>query len=172
VGTVVTGLSHIQVQTKSHLLALSRVSKKFRFLVFPRLFEVLTIKANNETSPWDLQQHPYFDRHAIARVPKVLTTVKELCFSAPFELTELEQLGDGKRCLHSFDPYTSFMDSLGSEADLLIPREDDVTVTNEDAKHMEDVFDGEDQDMGLTKLAIKLAQLLLALPDDQLTCFR
>lgn len=177
VKAVGTGLTYFQVQNKSHLLALSRVSRNFRFLVFPRLFEVLAIKANDEMSLWDLEWYPYFAYDIIARVPNVLTAVKELHFSAPFESTDLAKLEDRKRCLHSSiqDSSLSFVSSLGSEQDdspISWEVDDAVTRKQEDAKFMEDLFDSEHGDNGLMKLATKMTRLLLALPDNQLTGFR
>ena len=54
-----------QVQNKRHLLALSRVSRKFRSHVFPRLFEILTIKSYDADSPWNLDCYPYFAQDMI-----------------------------------------------------------------------------------------------------------
>lgn len=42
----------------------------------------------------------------------------------------------------------------------------------EDALYMEDLFDSEDGDPELMKLATKIMRLLSALPDDQLISFR
>ncbi len=169
------GLNFPQVYNKSHLLALSRVSRKFRSLIFSRLFEVLTIKSYNETFPWDLVYYPYFADNKIARVPQVLTAVKELHFRAPFELTDLVK-SDGKRCEHSFPRAlsTSSRSSLGSEDDLPISWDDDDTVLREqgDREYSEELFESEHGDYGLMKLATKIARLLSALPDNQLTGFR
>lgn len=109
------------VQNKSHLLALSRVSRKFRSHIFPRLFEVLTIKACDEYLPWDLQSHPFLTPAMIAKVPDVIATVKELRFSAPFERTDPEEVGYWKRCHHSTqDLSVSSIGSPRSEDDLYI----------------------------------------------------
>ena len=164
------GLNFPQVYNKSHLLALSGVSRKFRSLIFSRMFEVLTIKS------WDLEYYPYFADNKIARVPQVLTAVKELHFRAPFELTDLVRSGDGKRCEHSFPRAlsTSSRSSLGSEDDLPISWDDDDTVSRKhgDGEYSEELFDSEHGDYGLMKLATKIARLLSALPDNQLTGFR
>lgn len=121
-----TGLSFSQVQNKSHLLKLSQVSRKFRFLVFPRLFEVLTVKSYDEDLLWDFESHLCFAQDTISRVPKVLTAVRELRFSAPFESRDLVGLEDMKRCPHSFtqESSASSIDSLGSEDDSYISHED------------------------------------------------
>jgi len=157
-------------------MALSRVSRKFRSIVFPRLFEVLTIKSYDEIFLWDLESHPYFAHDIITRVPKVLTTVKELRFSAPFERTDLEGCEDIKRCPHSFtqDSITSPIDSPRPEDDLHISQEDDGAVMRkrEDAKYIGELFDSEHGDYGPVKLATKIARLLSALPDNQLISFR
>ncbi len=157
-------------------MALSGVSRKFRSLVFPQLFDVLSIKSYDEIFLWDLESHPYFAHDMITRVPKVLTTVKELRFSAPFEHTDLEGCEDMKRCPHSFTPNSSAssIDSPRSEDDLPISQEDDGAVMRkrEDAKYMGELFDSEYGDVGLMKLATKIARLLSALPDNQLTSFR
>ena len=78
------GLIVPQVHNKDHLLALSKVSKRCRSYVFPRLFEVLTVKPYDEDSLWDLGSYPFFAEAMIAKVPNVLAAVKELCLSAPF----------------------------------------------------------------------------------------
>lgn len=170
------GLIFPQILYKSHLLALSRVSRKFRSLVFQRLFEVLTIKPYNEIYPWKLEWNPYFAYDKIARVPKVLTAVKELHFRAPFEMTDLVKSGDGKRCEHSFTrgSYTSSRSSPGSKDDLPISWDDNDAVSRkqEDGEYLEDLFDSEHRDFGLMKLATKIARLLSALPDNQLTGIR
>ncbi len=176
VNIVDLGLNFPQVHKKSHLLALSRVSWKFRSLIFSRTFEVLTIKPYNETFPWDLEYYPYFANNKIARVPQVLTAVQELHFRAPFEWTDFVRSGDGKRCEHSFPRAlsTSSRSSLGSEDDLPISWDDDDTVSRKhgDGEYSEELFDSEHGDYGLMKLATKIARLLSALPDNQLTGFR
>jgi len=103
-------------------MALSGVSRKFRSLIFPQLFDVLSIKSYNEIFLWDLKSHPYFAHDMIIRVPKVLTTVKELRFSAPFEHTDLEGCEDIKRYPHSFtlNSSVSSINSLRLEDDLPI----------------------------------------------------
>lgn len=162
------------VQNKRHLLALSRVSRKFRSHVFPRLFETLTIKSYDEDFPWDLECYPYFAQDMITRAPNVLTAVKALHFSAPFEQTDLVGF-NAKRCSHSFsrDSSASSIDVPRSKDDLNISREEEVAVTRkwEDAERMESLFDSEAGDYGLVKLAIKIARLLSALPDNQLASF-
>ena len=50
VKAVRTGLISPQVQNKGHLLALSRVSRKLRSIIFPHLFEVLNVKSYNKTA--------------------------------------------------------------------------------------------------------------------------
>lgn len=171
-----TGLSFSQVQNKSHLLALSRVSRKIRSHVFPRLFEVLTIKSYDEIFLWDLESHPYLAHDMIARVPKVLMAVKELRFSAPFEHTDPEGFEDTKRCPHSFtqDSSASSVDSPRSEDHLFTSQEDDGAVMRKRdyTKYIEELFDSEHGDYGLMKLATKIARLLSALPDNQLISFR
>lgn len=179
-----TGLSFPQVHNKTHLLTLSRVSKRFRSHVFPRLFEVLTIKPNDETRLWDLKSHPYFAQDTIVRVPKVLAVVKELHFSAPFESRDLSKFEYLGRCPHSRiqHPNQSSYDSLGSEYGSYVSHEDAGAFMRkqEAPKWMEDLvdgehrnyFDGEHRNYGLINLAIKTARLLSALPDDQLVSFR
>lgn len=79
------------------------------------------------------------------------------------------------RCPHSFNrvTYATPSDSLGSDDDLHLSREDDGAVTKkqDDARDME-LSDAEHGDYGLMKLAKKIARLLSALPDNQLTSFR
>ena len=179
-----TELSFSQVQNKTHLLTLSRVSKRFRSHVFSRLFEVLTIKPNDEVRLWDLKTHPYFAQDNIVRVPKVLAVVKELHFSAPFEskiLSKFEYLG---RCPHNHNRYSNkpSYDSLGSEYDSYDSHEDAGAFMRkqEAPKWMEDLVDGEHRNYfdgghrnyGLMNLAIKTARLLSALPENQLVSFR
>ena len=133
--------------------------------MFPRLFEVLTIKSYTETFPWDLESCPYFADDKIARVPEVLAAVKELHFRAPFELTDLA---------FTRGLSTSSRSSLGSEDDLPISWDDDDPISREqeDRMYSEELFNGEHGDYRLIKLATKMARLLLALPDYQLTGFR
>lgn len=175
VQAVGTELISPQVQNTRHLLALSRVSRKFRSHVFPRLFEILTIKSYDEDFPWDLECYPYFAQDMITRVPNVLRAVKALRFSAPFEQTNCVSF-EVKRCTHSFtrDSSASPSDAPRSEDDLHISREDEGAVMRnwEDAKKMEKLFDSEAGDYGLVKLATKIARLLSALPDNQLASFR
>ena len=170
------GLNFLQVSNKSHLLALSRVSTQFRSLVVQQLFEVLTISPYDEIYPWDLKWYPYFAYDKIARVPKVLTAVKELQFRAPFELTDLVESGDGKRCEHSFTrgSYSLSRSSLGSEDGLPLSRDDNDVVSRkqEDGQCSRILSDSEHGDYGLTKLATKMARLLSGLQDNQLTGFR
>lgn len=172
------GLSFPQVQNKTHLLTLSKVSKRFRSHVFPRLFEVLTLKPNDEMRLWDLKSHPYFAQDTIVRVPKVLAVIKELHFSAPFEcrgLSKIEYLG---RCPHSLIQYLdeSSYDSLGSEYEAAgaLMRKQEAPKWIEDLVDGEhrNYFDGEHRNYGLINLAIKIVRLLLALPDNQLVSFR
>lgn len=105
----------------------------------------------------------------------MLTAVKALHFSAPFEQTDLVGF-NAKRCSHSFsrDSSASSIDVPRSKDDLNISREEEVAVTRkwEDAERMESLFDSEAGDYGLVKLAIKIARLLSALPDNQLASFR
>lgn len=104
VKAVGTGLIFPHIQKKGHLLALSRVSRKLRSIIFPHLFEILKIKPYNKMFLWDFDWYRYFDQEMIARVPDVRTAVKDLRFSAPFEYTGLE---DVRRCPHSFTPESS-----------------------------------------------------------------
>lgn len=161
-----TGLIPLQVQNKRHLLALSTVSRKFRSCIFPRLFEVLTIKSCDEKRLWDLESYPCLAEAAIARVPNVLAAVKELRFSAPFEQKDFRGFRQTKRCQHSFthDPSASSLDSPGSEDDLQISQEDDSTVFM--------LFIDERGDTGLMKLAKRIARLVSALPNDHLISFK
>ena len=158
-------------------MALSMVSKKFRILIFPQLFKVLIIKANDETSLWDLKRNPYFAYNIIARVPNVLIAVKELHFRAPFELTGLAKLGDRKRCPHLFTRglVTRSRSSPGSEKDdfpILLNDSDIVSRNQEKRKGPEGFFDGEHEDYKFIKLGTKIARLLSALPDNQLAGFK
>lgn len=106
----------------------------------------------------------------------MLTAVKELHFRAPFKLTDLVQLRDGKSCEHSFPRglYTSSRSSLGSEDDLPISWDDNDAVSRkqEDGEYSKELFESEHGDYGLMKLATKMARLLSALPDNRLTGFR
>lgn len=164
------------MQKKSHLLALSRVSRKFRVHIFPRLFEVLTIQPDDEIFLWDLGWNPYLAQARIATVPNVLTAVKELRFSAPFEHTDFRGIEALKRCPHSFtqDSSASSIDSRQSEEDWHVSQEDDGAVIRrrEDAKDMEELLDREHGDHELMKLASQIARLLSTLPDNQLISFR
>lgn len=110
------------MQDKSHLVALSAVSRKFRSFVFSRLFEVLTIKQHDEHNLWCLVSYPYFQKDSIARVRDVIATVRELVFSAPFDDTGPERM---ERCFHIYDKRmrTLLTDSPRSEAGSLL--EDD-----------------------------------------------
>ena len=171
-----TGLIVPQVQNKSHLLALSKVSRKFRSCVFPRLFEVLTVKSCDEDLLWDLEKYPFLAEAMIARVPNVLAAVKELRFSAPFEQKDLEAFEGTSRCQHSFTPDSSASSiaSPRSEVDLRVLHEGDDTVMKEqeDAEYMDMLDDSERGDFGLMKLATKVAKLASALPDNHLVSFR
>ncbi|KAL9045961.1 MAG: hypothetical protein Q9214_001091 [Letrouitia sp. 1 TL-2023] len=171
VWVLVTGLIYVQVQDKNHLLALSNVSKTFRILIFPRLFEVLAIKPYDDMSLWDLEGCPYFAYDKIAGVPKVLTAIKELHFRAPFDLKWRTEWGFGIRCLHSFTP-----DSCRLSRSSLESEEDDLPISSDDddavSKKREEFFDDENGDYGLMRLASKMARILSALPDNQLTGFR
>lgn len=176
VNAIGTRLIFPQVHNKSHLLALSRVSKKFRYVIFPRLFEVLTIKPYNRDSLWDFQPYPFLAPAMIARVPNVLAAVKELRFSAPFELAYLERFGNAMRCPHYFPDslsvyYTTYP---RSKDDLYLSPEDDGAVMRKRkyAKFTESLFDSEDGDSKLIKLATQIARLLSALQDNQLISFR
>jgi len=106
----------------------------------------------------------------------VLTAVKELRFSAPFESRDLVGFEHIKRCPHSFtrESSASSIDSLGSGDDSYIPHKDTGAVMwkQEDPKYMEDLVEGEHGDYGPMKLAVKIAKLLSALPDSQLVSFR
>ena len=172
-----TGLIVPQVHNKDHLLALSKVSKRCRSYVFPRLFEVLTVKSYDEDSLWDLGSYPFFAETMIAKVPNVLAAVKELCFSAPFEKKD-SGFERTRRCQHSRsftqDSITSSIDSPKPEDDLHISQVADSAVQRkqEDAEYMAMLFDSERGDYGLMKLATKIARLVSALPDKQLVSFR
>ena len=106
----------------------------------------------------------------------MLAAVKELRVSTPFEHTHLEGYGDMKRCRHSFtqNSSASSTDSTRSEDDWHVSQEDHGAVMRkrEDAEYMEELFDGENGDIGLMRLATKMARLLSALPDNQLISFR
>ena len=166
-----------QVQNKSHLLALSRVCKQFRSLIFPRLFEVLTIKPYDELLLWDLEWYPFFDQDMVSRVPKVFTAVKELYFAAPFYDTDLAGHENVKRCPHFSirESNSSPFDSPSSEDDgLSLLEGGDSVYENEQENIMsfEELFDFEHGDYGLMKLSKKIIRLLSVLPDDQLSSFR
>ena len=175
VKAVGTGLIFPRVQNKGHLLALPRVSRKLRSLIFPHLFEVLNIKPYNEMVLWDFDSYPYFDQEMIARVPNVLTAVTDLRYSTPFEYTDPVGSEDVRRCPHSFIPESSpcSIDSLASEDELYHLQEDDGAVMREreDTKTMEELLDSEYGDYGLIKLAIKIVRLLSALLDNQLIVY-
>ena len=165
-----------QVQNKSHLLALSKVSKKFRSYMFPRLFEVLTINSYDENCLWDFESCPCLAEATIARVPNVLAAVKELRFSAPFEQKDFRGFKQTKRCQHSFthDPSASSLESPELEVDWQIPQEVDSAALRKqkDTDYTNMLFLSERGDTGLMKLARKLARLVSALPENHLISFR
>ena len=167
VKAVGAGLISPQVQSKRHLLELSKVCRIFRSLLFPRLFEVLAIKPCGELLLWDLEWYPFFDQDMIAGVSEVLAAVKELRFSAPFEDMDLVGLDDLGRCPHFsiVDSSASSIDSPRSESDSYLPQEDN-------GKKVEELFDIEYGDNRLVKLSSRIMRLLSALPDNQLTSFR
>lgn len=76
----------------------------------------------------------------------------------------------------SVEPHLRRLEALyiGSEDDLPISWDDDDTVLRKqgDREYSEELFDSEHGDYGLMKLATKIARLLSALPDNQLTGFR
>ena len=146
---------------KNHLLALSRVSKLIRSLVFQRVFEVLTIKPFDEASPWDLIYQPFFDSSRIAGSTKLLRTVKELHFSTTFVRSEFAE------CAHSFnlEPYYSCVETPRLEGAIDMLHDDD-------AMNVEETLKAENGDYGLMILATNITRLLSALSDEQLTSFR
>lgn len=171
-----TWLIYPQIQNRSHLLALSRVSRKFHFLIFLRLFEVLPIKSYDEDSPWNLELCRCLAPAQIARVPNVLTAVKKLHFRAPFEQTDLVGTKDIKRCRHIFnqDSCAFSMNSSRSQDDshILWEHGGSIIRKGEAGSFREALFESEHKDYGLLKLAIEIAPLLSALPDNQLSSFR
>lgn len=134
------------MQDRSHLVALSAVSRKFRSLVFSRIFEVLTIRQRDEHDLWGSESYPYIRKASIARVRNVLATVRELVFRASFDNTEPERLDN---CFHFHSKRKRALIADG-------PRSED----------------SEFGDYGLMKWAKKIGQLLSALPDNHLSSFR
>ena len=112
----------------------------------------------------------------ISRVPKVLTAVKELRFSATFNYMGLAGRGNVKRCPHFSTRNSSAFsnDSPKSEDDSPLSRSDNGTRTRkqEDGMDVEELFDIEHGDYGLMKLSRRIVRLLSVLPDNQLSGFR
>ncbi len=160
------------MQDKAHLLALSTVCRKFRSLVFSRLFEVLTIRQHDEHNLWYLESYPYFDEDSIARVTNVLEAVRELVFRAPFDATEP---GRTDRCFHFYDERlrTLLTNAPRSGADSLPRDNGDIRMREQKfGEDEEELYHSEDGDYGQMELAKKIGQLLSALPDNHLTSFR
>jgi len=160
------------VQDKAHLLALSTVSRKFRSLVFSRLFEVLTIRQHDEHDLWCLKSYPYFHKDSIARVTNVLEAVRELVFRAPFDDTGPVRLD---RCFHFYDERmrTLLTDTPRSGAGFHPQDEGDIRMREQGfGEDEEELCHSEGGDYGRMELAKKICQLLSALPDNHLTSFR
>ena len=153
----------LEVHKKAHLLALSSVSRKFRDIVFPRLFQALTIRAQDERQPWEFESYPYFAQDAINDAPEVLARVRKVRLCAPFKLT---MSGPRKRCTHS---HASPSLSSGPSSPRL--QEEDDAGGRELDKYLDDLQYLEEGDFGLMKPATNLLRLLSALPDQQLTGF-
>lgn len=166
-----------QVHNKSHLLALSRVCKQFRSLVFPRLFEVLTIRSRDELFLWEPASYPFFDQDIVLDAPKVFTAVKELNFAASFNGTNLGGHEGLNRCPHFSitESYSSPNDSPSSETDDSSFQEgDDSTYENKQGNMMnrEKLYIIVREEKGLIRLSKKIIRLLSVLPDNQLRSFR
>ncbi len=163
-----------QVENKSHLVALSSVSRNFRSCVFPRLFKTLTIEPVDECLIWDLVTYPFFDEELISRVPNVLKAVKELRFMAPFKDTNFAGSEYPKRCPHYCVGEPSIWSRSTSEANSPLSQ-GDVSVyarKQQDTMDIDELGDMEDGDLGLVRLAKKILILLSKLPDNQLSSFR
>lgn len=159
------------MQDKSHLVALSAVSRKFRAFVFSRLFEGLTIKQHDEHNLWCLVSYPYFQKDSIARVGDVIATIRELVFSAPFDDTVPERM---ERCSH-YDKRmcTPLTDSPRSEASSFLEDDGDTPMWEQGlGMDEEELYDSELGDYGQMELAKTIGQLLSALPDNHLSSFR
>lgn len=160
------------MQDRSHLVALSAVSRKFRSLVFSRLFEVLIIRQRDEHDLWNSELYPYFHKASIARVGNVLGTVRELVFKAPFDDTEPERMD---RCFHLHDERMRPLIDDGSRSEASSHLGDDGDIRRREQGLDENegkLYNSEFGDYGLMELAKKIGQLLSALPDNHISSFR
>ena len=113
----------------------------------------------------------------ISRVPKVLTAIKELHFSAPFDYTDFAELGNVQRCPHfpTRESNLSRFDSPSSGDDDSTLSQGDDSIRERQQENMMDfdeMFDFEDRNYGMMRLSKKFLRLLSKLPDNQLRSFR
>ena len=162
-----------QIHNKDHLLALSKVSRSIRCLVFPRLFEVLTIQADVEYGFWEIETYPSLNRSFMSGVPNVLAAVKDLRLCEPsgplreHEMDNSEHSGD-------MDADRSSIESSSIEDIQWTPKEDgdnvaikaDNNVVNERKSEQDDACSG------VKKLEKRIARLLSIFKANQLTSFR
>ena len=148
---------------------MSTVSRKFRAIVFPRLFERLVLRSSNELQPWEFESHPWLEPKLVAEASAVLAEVKHLRIVASFgniDTLEPRQL----RCPHSCRDDRREQSSRSLLKELIDDGQGSDTASVKKMKHkiaLDRLFT-ESGSLEMMKLALKLERILLALPKNQL----